>query len=72
MKTTGSATPKYKIGDRVTVVDYGFSDDQRREYTLAITELHANYGGAGVHRYYGTVRGRGEIGAYEHQIAGLK
>ena len=65
-------TPKYKIGDRVTIVDYGLFDDKRREFTLAITEVHANYGGAGLHRYYGTAAGRGEIGAYENQIEGLK
>lgn len=70
-KKKGAATgPKFEVGNRVAIRDYGVFGDGQRDFTLAITEVYADYGGAGVHRYYGNTD-RGAFGAYEHQIRGL-
>ena len=61
--------PKYAIGDRVIVRDYGLFGDGSCAFTLKITEVFPNYGGPGHHRYYGDTN-RGPRGAYENQLDG--
>lgn len=59
--------PQFKVGDRATIVDYGVFGDSYHEIVLAITDVFANYGGAGIHRYYGDTT-RGPRGAYEYEL----
>ena len=68
----GGKHPKYKVDDRVTVMDFAtFGDGGRRDFVLKISSVEPNAGGKGLHRYYGVVKGRGERGTYEDQIVGL-
>lgn len=64
-----STGPKFKVGDRVTIRDYGTFGDGHRDFTLTVTDVFPNYGGRGMHRYYGDTD-RGPFGAYEPQIRG--
>lgn len=56
--------PKYKVGDVVTI-DTGWERVVPRKVT--ISEVRANHGRQGAHRYYGRGEG-GEHGFYEDQI----
>jgi hypothetical protein len=67
----GGKTPKYKVGDRVTVMDFATFGDNRCDFVLTITTASPDHGGKKLHRYYGTVERRGERGVYEDQIVGL-
>lgn len=59
-----SATPKYKVGDVVTI-DIGWERVVPRKVKIA--EVRANHGKQGAHRYWGEGEG-GEHGFYEDQI----
>ena len=56
--------PKHKIGDIVTI-DTGWERVVPRKVT--ISEVRANHGRQGAHRYFGSGEG-GEHGFYEDQI----
>lgn len=56
--------PKYKIGDSV-IIDIGWERVVARK--VLISEVHANHGRQGAHRYFGSGEG-GERGFYEDQI----
>ena len=56
--------PKYKIGDSVTI-DIGW--ERVVPCKVRISEVRANHGSQGAHRYYGSGDG-GEHGFYEDQI----
>lgn len=56
--------PKYKIGDSVTI-DIGWERVVPRK--VLISEVCANHGRQGAHRYFGSGEG-GEHGFYEDQI----
>lgn len=56
--------PKYKVGDTVTI-DVGWERVVPRK--VLISEVSANHGRQGAHRYFGSGEG-GEHGFYEDQI----
>lgn len=58
------STPKYKVGDVVTI-DTGWERVVPR--TVTITAVSANHGRQGAHRYWGNGEG-GSHGFYEDQI----
>lgn len=58
------STPKYKVGDIVTI-DIGWERVVPRKVTIA--QVRANHGRQGAHRYFGRGEG-GEHGFYEDQI----
>ena len=66
----GGVNPKYKVGDRVTIMDFATFGDGRRDFVLTITSVYPNYGGDKLHRYYGDTD-RGARGVYEDSIVGL-
>jgi hypothetical protein len=57
--------PKYKIGDVVTI-DTGW--DRQVLHTITISEVRANHGAKGVHRYLGTDEHRQPRGFYEDEV----
>ena len=57
--------PKYKIGDVVTI-DTGW--DRQVLHTITISEVRANHGAKGVHRYWGTDEHRQPRGFYEDEV----
>jgi hypothetical protein len=63
----GGATPKYKVGDFVRYVPN--EDGFREGIVFTISEVHANYGAAGYHRYYGADTQGRDYGAYEDELA---
>jgi len=56
--------PKYQVGD-VLVVNHGYG---AKDVRIKVTEVNANYGGAGNHRYYGKDESGRLLGAYEDQV----
>jgi hypothetical protein len=63
-----ASTPRFKIGDRVRV-DTGWE----REVIVVVTisDVRANHGAQGAHRYWGNADNGGGHGFYEDQIRGL-
>lgn len=57
--------PKYKVGDVVTI-DIGW--DRRILRTITISDLSANHGAKGAHRYWGKDEHRQLHGFYEDEI----
>jgi len=57
--------PKYKVGDVVTI-DTGW--DRQVLRTLIISEVRANHGAKGAHRYWGIDEHRQTHGVYENDI----
>lgn len=57
--------PKYKVGDVVTI-DTGWERQVLR--TITISEVRANHGAKGAHRYWGTDEHRQPRGFYEDEI----
>jgi uncharacterized protein YodC (DUF2158 family) len=57
--------PKYKVGDVVTI-DTGW--DRQVLRTITISEVSANHGAKGVHRYWGAEKSGQPHGFYENEI----
>jgi len=57
--------PKYKVGD-VVVMDSGW--DRQVLHTVTISDVSANHGARGAHRYWGVDKRGQECGFYEHQV----
>lgn len=57
--------PKYKVGDVVTI-DTGW--DRQALRTITISDVSANHGAKGAHRYWGKDEHRQSHGFYEDEV----